>query len=166
ERRAEHGKLELGPEIFEQRGVDEPGVLRPRDPGEGLDQDVVDVPGEEEAADEGDAERDQGLDQPRAQLDQVIHQRRLGRLDLLLVLFPAHAGLPSASELPGAVLAGTGSVEEDGAFGSAPVLGASGGSDGAGVDDSAVCGAVAADGLATALSIWCCMLSNSLRTSP
>ena len=29
-------------------------------------------------------ERDQRLDQPRAQLDQVIHQRRLGGLDIFV----------------------------------------------------------------------------------
>ena len=61
-----------------------------RDPDERPDQHVVDLLGEEEAEREHDAERDQRLDQPRAQLDQVLHQRRLGRLDLLV----GHAAAP------------------------------------------------------------------------
>ena len=76
-------------------GIDELGILRARDPDERPGQHVVDRLGEEEADDEAMRERDQRLDQPRAQLDQVLHQRRLGRLDLLLVVFAAHAGLLS-----------------------------------------------------------------------
>ena len=71
ERRAEQRELELGEEIFQQRGVDELGVLRARHPDERPDQHVVDRLGEEEAAMNGDGERQQRLDQPRAQLDQV-----------------------------------------------------------------------------------------------
>ena len=54
----------------------------PGDPDERPDQHVVDLLGEEEAEDEGDAEAEQRLDQPRTQLDQVIHQWRLAGLDV------------------------------------------------------------------------------------
>ena len=63
----------------------------PGDPDERPHQHVVDLLGEEEAEDEGDAEADQRLDQPRAQLDQMIHQRGLGGLDVLV----AHDALAS-----------------------------------------------------------------------
>src|SRR6185369_14114648 len=90
---------------------DEARVLRTGDPFERPDQDVVDVAGEEEADDEGEEERDQRLDQPRAQLDQVLHQRRLGRLDLLLVFFRLHAALsPSGLGAGGAGVAGAAAV--------------------------------------------------------
>jgi hypothetical protein len=80
---AEHRQLQLGQEIFQQRGVDEFRIFRARDPDERPDQHVVDLLGEEEAEDERYAEGQQRLDQPRAQLDQVIHQRRLAGLDIL-----------------------------------------------------------------------------------
>ncbi len=54
------------------------------DPDERPDQHVVDLLGEEEAEDEGDAERQQRLDQARAQLDQMIDQRSLGGVDVFL----------------------------------------------------------------------------------
>src|SRR5262249_49048816 len=78
-----------------QRGVDEPRVLRPRYPFEREDQHAVDFAGEEKAHEEGEHEGDQRLDQPLAQLDQMLQQRRLGRLDLLFVFFGprAHAAL-------------------------------------------------------------------------
>src|SRR5207302_9027130 len=79
---AEQRKLELGNEIFQQRRVDEFRVLGAGNPYERPDQHVVDLLGEEEAEDEGHAETEQRLDQPRAQLDQMIHQRRLAGLDL------------------------------------------------------------------------------------
>src|SRR5207342_175150 len=63
-------------------------------------------------------EGDQRLDQPLAQLDQVLHQRRLGGLDLLLVVFGRlHAALP-----PSGVATGLGS----GAAGAAGVAGVAG----------------------------------------
>src|SRR4029077_19374807 len=80
---------------------------------------IVDLLGEEEAADHGDDEGRRRLDQPRAQLDQVIHQRRLGGLDLLLFVFVAHAGRPvlsggavsaARSALPGSAAAGARSL--------------------------------------------------------
>src|SRR5262249_57739187 len=74
-------------------------------------QQVVDRVGEEEAADEGDGEGDQRLDQPRTQLDQVFHQRRFGRLDLLLVVLAAHAGLPSGLAASAPAVAGSGAAD-------------------------------------------------------
>src|SRR6185436_4967770 len=130
ERRAEHRELELGPEVFEQRGVDEARLIRARDPFEREDQHVVDLAGEEEAADEGEEERDQRLDQPRAQLDQVLHQGSLGRLDLLLVLFGLHAALPPPAS-------GTGSEGRAGAASAKSLLSGGGGSSGIGTDTSA-----------------------------
>src|SRR5262249_23150943 len=109
---AEHRKLELHDEIFEQAGIDELGVFRTGDPDIGPGQDVVDGLGEEKAADEGDAEGQERLDQARAQLDQVLHQRRLGRLDLLLLVLAAHAALPPASPLLGSATASAGAGGE------------------------------------------------------
>src|SRR6185503_7121978 len=51
----------------------------------------VDVLGEDEAEREHHAEGGERLDQPRAQLDQVVHQGRFGGLDVLV----AHAALPA-----------------------------------------------------------------------
>src|SRR5262249_57862167 len=89
-------------------------------------QHVVDRLGKEEAGYEGDGEGDQRLDQPRAQLDQVLHQRRLGRLDLLLLVVAAHAALPPASPLSATVSTEAGSAEL-GAAGGASALGSAGG---------------------------------------
>src|SRR6185295_11209814 len=89
----EHRKLQLCDEIFKQRGVDKLGIFRPRDPYERPDQNIVDILGEHEADREHHAERDQRLDQPRTQLDQVIHQGRLGRLDILVCHPPPPACL-------------------------------------------------------------------------
>src|SRR5262249_17603806 len=166
ERGAEHRELELHDEIFEQAGIDELRVFRPRDPDVGPGQYVVDRLGEEEAADEGDGEGEQRLDQPRTQLDQVLHQRRFGRLDFLFLVLAAHAGLPSG--LAASVLAVAGSLEfEDGAATSA--LGAIAGSASPGAaSDCAVTGGlvVSAVGFSTiALSICCWVVSNSRRTS-
>src|SRR6185437_13497989 len=91
EARAEQRQLQMGDEQFQQRGVDELGIIRARDPDIGPHQHVVDLLGEEEAKDEGNAEAEQSLDQPRAQLDQVIHQGRLAGLDI----FGAHDALAS-----------------------------------------------------------------------
>src|SRR5262249_61747177 len=66
------------------RCVDEFGIFRASHPHERPYQNVVDVLGEYEADREHHAERDQRLDQPRTQFDQVIHQRRFGRLDILV----------------------------------------------------------------------------------
>src|SRR5258705_13638348 len=104
---AEQRQLQLGDEIFQQCRVDELRVFRPRHPHERPHQHIVDLLGKEEAEDEGDAESEQRLDQPRAQLDQVIHQRRFAGLDI----FVAHDALASlsisdaadaASRVPGA----------------------------------------------------------------
>ena len=88
---AEQRQFQLGDEIFEQRGVDELGILSPGNPHERPYQHVVDLLGEEKAEDEGNAEAEQRLDQARAQLDQMIHQRGLAGLDV----FVAHDALLS-----------------------------------------------------------------------
>src|SRR5262249_17152152 len=135
------------------------GVFRARNPHERPGQHVVDRLGEEEAADEGDGKGDERLDQPRAQLDQVLHQRRFGRLDFLLFVLAAHAGLPSDLATSAAEV---GSLEaDDGAATSVP-----GAIAGAALPSAAAGGIVVAAGLsAIALSICCCVLSNSRRTS-
>ena len=106
EARAEQRQFQLGQEIFQQRRVDKFGVLRARDPDERPHQHVVDLFGEEETEDEGDAESEQRLDQPRAQLDQMVHQGRFAGLDIL----GAHDALASlrTSGTAGAVSCGAG----------------------------------------------------------
>src|SRR5579862_2289674 len=104
---AERRDLELHDEIFEQARIDEFRILRAGDPHVWPGEDVVDLLGEEEAAHHRDDECSRRLDQPRAQLDQVIHQRRLGGLDLLLFVFVAHAG---RSVLSGGAASAAGSV--------------------------------------------------------
>src|SRR5262249_15543087 len=121
--RAEHRELELHDEIFEQAGIDELGILRPREPKETPGKHGLERLGEEEAADKGDGEGDQRLDQPRTQLDQVLHQWRFGRLDLLLVVLAAHAGLPSGLAASASAVAGSGAAEDGAA---ASVAGAAG----------------------------------------
>src|SRR5262245_16868937 len=166
ERRAEHRELELHDEIFQQAGIDELGILRPCDPNERPGQHVVNRLGEEEAADKGDAEGDQRLDQPRTQFDQVFHQRRFGRLDLLLVVLAAHAGLPSG--LAASAVAGSGAAAA-GAAASVAGADAAGNAAPAGeVVGSAATGGIgvaAPAGSTIALSICCCVLSNSRLTS-
>src|SRR5262249_1410802 len=166
ERRAEHRELELDDEIFEQAGIDELGILRARDPDERPRHHVLDRLGGEEAADKGDGEGDQRLDQPRTQLDQVLHQRRFGRLDLLLVVLAAHADLPSGLAASAAAVDGSGAADDGTAT---SVLGATTGSAPAGAAlGSAGTGALGASAPALstiALSICCCVLSSSRRTS-
>ncbi|MCY1187363.1 hypothetical protein D9M73_283310 [compost metagenome] len=58
ESRAEHRELQLRQEIFQQRCVDELGILRSRDPDERPHQHVVDLLGEEETEDECERERE------------------------------------------------------------------------------------------------------------
>src|ERR1700719_2477768 len=104
---AEGCDLELHDEIFEQARVDKFRILRTGDPDVRPSENVVDLLGEEETTDHRDDECSRRLDQPRAQLDQVIHQRRLGRLDLLLFVFVAHAG---RSVLSGCAVCAAGSL--------------------------------------------------------
>src|ERR1700691_6700060 len=65
------------------------------------------MPGEEEADHHRHRERRGRLDEPRTQLDQVVHQGRLGGLDFLVFVFAAH---PLRSVLPGSAAAATGSA--------------------------------------------------------
>ena len=104
---AEHRELELHDEIFKQPGVDEFRIGSARDPDVRPGQHVVDLLGEEEADDHGDEKGRERLDQPRAQLDQVIHQRRLGRLNLLLFVV---AGRHPVRPVPSSSLASAGLV--------------------------------------------------------
>src|SRR6202034_3727200 len=67
------------------------GILRAGDPHIGPGQHVVDLLGEEETTDGRDQKGGDRLDEPPAQLDQVVHQGRLAGLDLLVLVFPAHA---------------------------------------------------------------------------
>src|SRR5262249_19123193 len=78
---------------------------------------VVDLLGEEEAEDEGHGKAEQRLDQPRTQLDQVIHQRRLAGLDV----FGAHDALASlGASTGGDVSCGAGWVSRTMPSGSGP----------------------------------------------
>ena len=54
------------------------------------EQENIDVLGEEVAKDETQRESDGADDEPRAQLDEVLHQRRAGGLDLRFVAVEAH----------------------------------------------------------------------------
>src|SRR5262249_29772541 len=95
---------------------------------------------EGEAQKEHHAEGQKRLDQPRAQLDQMLHQRSLGRFDVLV----GHAALPASG------LGGTESALSSVAVGAASAIwaGAAAGAPsgaGAGLADSA---AVAGVGLA------------------
>ena len=49
--------------------------------GERLHQEAIDILGEEKTDDEGQKERDQRFDQTRAQLHQMLEQRRFARLE-------------------------------------------------------------------------------------
>src|SRR5262249_50016266 len=123
---AEHRDLDLHHEVLEQPGVDEFRVLRARHPNVGKREDVVDLLGEKEADDERDAERDRRLDQPGAQLDQVLDQRRLGGLDVLV----GHAARspPAGGAAAGSLVAVAGSAVGAGAGECAlSVAGAAGG---------------------------------------
>src|SRR5262249_17085650 len=91
EARAEQRQLQLGDEIFQERSVDEFRILGAGHPDERPYQHVVDLLREEEAEDKGDAKADQRLDQARAQLDQMVDQRRLAGFDI----FVAHDALAS-----------------------------------------------------------------------
>src|SRR5271166_517353 len=65
-------------------GGDQGRLLGSHHPDVGLGQDVVDRAREVEADDEGGEEGVDGPDQPGPQLDDVVHQRRLGGVDVLL----------------------------------------------------------------------------------
>src|SRR6266849_9516649 len=81
---AEHRELELDHEIFEEPGIDELRILGAHHPHIRPRQNIIDLLGKEKTADKRDAERHQRLDEPRTQLDQVVHQRRLAAFDVLV----------------------------------------------------------------------------------
>src|SRR5439155_766201 len=120
-------------------------------------QHVVDLLGEEEAADERDRKRDQRLDQPRAQLDQMLDQRRLGGLDV----FVAHAvrlrsagggGAKSFSVTAGAG-SGSGSMgSAGGVLAGSPTTASAGGAGGASAAGGGAVVAGGSDGFHSVLS--------------
>src|SRR6185312_1796974 len=162
ERRAEHCQLQLGDEIFEQRRVDELGVLRPRHQDEGPDQDVVDILGEDEAEREHHAEGEQRLDEPRAQLDQVLHQRGLGGLDVLV----RHAASPARfGASAGGVSAGAGSASGGAGAKSALVTGGSGSGSGTSIAGNAGADSSDAGGSAGTMSTAAAAATDSAVAS-
>ena len=83
----EQGELQLGEEELVRGGVDHLDLLVcAARPHVRLDQQIVDVGGEGKADGEADADADQRIDHALAQLDQMIHQRRFGGLDLVVAL--------------------------------------------------------------------------------
>ena len=82
---AEQSELHLGEEEFLRRGVDH--LDRRIDSGGepvGPEQEIVDRLGELEADEKGDEDREQRPDQPAPELDQMLDQRRLGGVDVLM----------------------------------------------------------------------------------
>src|SRR6185437_4749556 len=85
----------------------------------GPEQEIVEGPREIEADGKRDSDRAKRPDQPAAELDEMLHQRRLGGVDVLLILVAHDAPssrflarglgvlLLAAAVLAGAVLAGT-----------------------------------------------------------
>ena len=65
-------------------GGDQRRLFRPDHMDIGAGQDVVDRAREIEADEEGGEKRVEGPDEPRPKLDQMVHQRRLGGVDVLL----------------------------------------------------------------------------------
>src|SRR5262249_61562303 len=106
----EQRKLQLHHEIFEQPGIDELGVFHAGDPDVGPSEHVVDLAGEEEASHSSDGKRGKRLDEPRAQLDKMIHQGRLGGLDLLFFVFASHRTLSAPSCEETSAVASTGAI--------------------------------------------------------
>ena len=92
---AEDGELHLGEEEFLRRGVDhlDRHVRADRQPVR-PEQEIVDRPGEPEADEEGEEHRQQRPHQPPPELEQMLHQRRLARLDIVV---RRHAAAPQAS---------------------------------------------------------------------
>src|SRR5208282_5680874 len=88
--RAEHAEADVGVELLEEVGRDQRRLFRPHHTHVGLGQHVVDRPGEIEANEKGGEKSVEGPDDPGAQLDQVVHQRRLCGVDVLL----AHSAAP------------------------------------------------------------------------
>ena len=99
---AEHGELQVGEELLQKMRRDELGLVGPHHAHEWPDQHIVNVVGEIKAHHEGDQKGDDGLDEPRAQLDQMLHQGRFGGFDVSVghaappVLRGAWSGVGSA----------------------------------------------------------------------
>ena len=85
---AEQGELQLGEEELVRRGVDHLDLLaRAARHLIGPDQQVVDLRWRtQKQMHEADADAGQRIDQPLAQLDQMLDQRRLGGLDLVMAV--------------------------------------------------------------------------------
>src|SRR5262245_60937723 len=85
-RRAEQAELDLCEQEFLRRRVDELDLrLGAGRELVGPEQEIVDVLGEEEADEEHREESNERLDQPRAQLDQMLDQGRLRRFDFVFL---------------------------------------------------------------------------------
>src|SRR5215208_3030432 len=136
----------MGEEQLQHRGVDH-RLVGARDPGIGPHQHVEDLRGKEEAQHEHGAEGEQRLDQPRTQLDQVLHERRFGGFNVLV----AHAALPASglgSGLTSLVPTATGSSAGAVAgVAAAAVSSAAGGATWAAVAGSLTVGAAGAAGV-------------------
>src|ERR1700733_348302 len=115
------------------------------------------MPGKEKTDHHGNRERGGRLDEPRTQLDQVVHQGRLGRLDFLLFVFAAH---PLRSVLSGSAATATGSGSA--ATGATvPASGKAGAALASGFGSTAFGSAVLSSGFSKSLPID----STSARTS-
>ena len=95
--RAKHAEPDVGVELFEEMGGDEGRLFRPDHTHVGIGQDVVDVAREKEADEKGGEKGVERPDDASAQLDQVVHQRRLGGVDLVLAHSAALLGAAGAS---------------------------------------------------------------------
>ncbi len=91
---AEHAQLDVGEDLLEEVGRDQPRLVGPDHAHVGIDQHVVDVLREEEADKEHHPESEHRLDQPRTQLDQVLDQGCARGLDLGFIGLGHHALRP------------------------------------------------------------------------
>src|SRR5579885_2540406 len=105
--RTEQAELDLREQEFLRRGVDQLDLgVRARGKLIRKKKNVVDLLRKEEAEEKHQEERNQRLDEPRAQLDQMLDQRRLAGVDF--IIFGGHAprsgsdfGLPAPAALSG-----------------------------------------------------------------
>src|SRR5580704_1677725 len=114
DRRPEHAEPDVGVKLLEKMGGDQRRLFRAHHPHIGIREYVVDRAGKIEADDKGGQEGIEGPDNASPELDQMVHQRRLGGVDVLLAHSAALLcadGSGSASLSAGAtVAAGSGPV--------------------------------------------------------
>src|SRR6202020_3210568 len=80
----EHAEPDVGVELLEEMGGDQRRLLRAHHPHVRVGQHVVDRAGKVEADKKGGQEGVEGPDNTSSELDQMVHQRRLGGVDVLL----------------------------------------------------------------------------------